>query len=34
MKISCVIKDKYGELAVRSLHTGFGLDAEEVVEEE
>jgi aspartate kinase len=34
IKISCVIKEKYGELAVRSLHTGFGLDAEEVVEEQ
>ena len=31
IKISCVIKEKYGELAVRALHTGFGLDAEEVV---
>ncbi len=33
IKISCVIKEKYGELAVRALHTGFGLDAEEVMEE-
>ena len=33
IKISCVIKEKYGELAVRALHTGFGLDAEEVAEE-
>jgi aspartate kinase len=33
IKISCVIKEKYGELAVRALHTGFGLDAGEVVEE-
>ena len=33
IKISCVIKEKYGELAVRALHTGFGLDAEEVTEE-
>jgi aspartate kinase len=33
IKISCVIKEKYGELAVRALHTGFGLDAEEVSEE-
>jgi aspartate kinase len=33
IKISCVVKEKYGELAVRALHTGFGLDAEEVVEE-
>ncbi len=34
IKISCVIKEKYGELAVRALHTGFGLDAEEIVEEQ
>ncbi len=34
IKISCVIREKYGELAVRALHTGFGLDAEEVVEEQ
>jgi aspartate kinase len=34
IKISCVIKEKYGELAVRALHTGFGLDAEEVSEEQ
>ncbi|OPY69531.1 MAG: Aspartokinase [Syntrophorhabdaceae bacterium PtaU1.Bin034] len=34
IKISCVIKEKYGELAVRALHTGFGLDAEEVAEEQ
>ncbi len=34
IKISCVIKEKYGELAVRTLHTGFGLDAQEVVEEQ
>jgi aspartate kinase len=33
IKISCVIKEKYGELAVRALHTGFGLDAEEIAEE-
>jgi aspartate kinase len=33
IKISCVIQEKYGELAVRALHTGFGLDAEEVAEE-
>jgi aspartate kinase len=33
IKISCVVKEKYGELAVRALHTGFGLDAAEVVEE-
>jgi aspartate kinase len=34
IKISCVIKEKYGELAVRALHTGFGLDATEVAEEQ
>ena len=27
IKISCVIHDKYTELAVRALHTAFGLDA-------
>jgi aspartate kinase len=27
IKISCVIGDKYTELAVRALHTAFGLDA-------
>jgi aspartate kinase len=30
IKISVVIEEKYLELAVRSLHTAFGLDAEEV----
>lgn len=34
IKISCVMKEKYGELAVRALHTGFGLDAEEIAEEQ
>jgi aspartate kinase len=34
IKISCVIEEKYGELAVRTLHTGFGLDAEDVREEQ
>jgi aspartate kinase len=34
IKISCVIKEKYGELAVRALHTGFGLDAADVGEEQ
>ena len=29
IKISVVIAEKYLELAVRSLHTAFGLDAEE-----
>jgi aspartate kinase len=26
IKISCLIDEKYAELAVRSLHTAFGLD--------
>jgi aspartate kinase len=34
IKVSCVIKEKYGELAVRALHTGFGLDAADVVDEQ
>ena len=29
IRISCVVEDKYAELAVRVLHTAFGLDAEE-----
>ncbi|MBR9980749.1 MAG: aspartate kinase [Desulfatitalea sp.] len=29
IRISCVIEEKYTELAVRVLHTAFGLDAEE-----
>jgi aspartate kinase len=33
IKISCVVNEKYGELAVRALHTAFGLDAESVQEE-
>jgi aspartate kinase len=28
IKVSCIIDQKYGELAVRALHTAFGLDAE------
>lgn len=32
IKVSCVVEDKYGELAVRALHKAFGLDAE--IEEE
>lgn len=28
IKISCVIEEKYTELAVRALHEGFGLDAD------
>lgn len=33
IKVSCVIEEKYTELAVRALHTGFGLDAADVAEE-
>jgi aspartate kinase len=29
IKVSCVIEEKYAELAVRELHTAFGLDDEE-----
>ena len=29
IRISCIIKAKYAELAVRALHTSFGLDREE-----
>ena len=29
IRISCVVEDKYAELAVRVLHTAFGLDAED-----
>jgi len=29
IRISCVVEEKYTELAVRVLHTAFGLDAEE-----
>jgi aspartate kinase len=28
IKISCIIDEKYTELAVRALHEGFGLDDE------
>jgi aspartate kinase len=28
IRISCVIEEKYTELAVRVLHTAFGLDKE------
>jgi len=28
-KVSCLIDEKYAELAVRSLHTAFGLDKKE-----
>ena len=29
IKVSCLIAAKYTELAVRALHTGFGLDKPE-----
>jgi len=29
IRISCIIEEKYTELAVRVLHTVFGLDKEE-----
>ncbi|MFP3984336.1 MAG: ACT domain-containing protein, partial [Desulfurivibrionaceae bacterium] len=33
IKVSCVIDQKYTELAVRALHQAFGLDQENVSEE-
>jgi aspartate kinase len=30
IKVSCLIAAKYTELAVRALHTGFGLDRTDV----
>jgi aspartate kinase len=33
IKISCIIASKYTELAVRTLHEGFGLDKGAVVEQ-
>jgi aspartate kinase len=33
IKISCVIDDKYTELAVRVLHDTFGLEKEDVTKE-
>ena len=29
IRISCIIEEKYTELAVRVLHTAFGLDKED-----
>jgi aspartate kinase len=29
IRVSCVIEEKYAELAVRVLHTAFGLDKED-----
>jgi aspartate kinase len=34
IKLSCVIASKYGQLAVQALHTAFGLDKEDVEEEQ
>jgi aspartate kinase len=31
IRISCVIEEKYAELAVRVLHTAFGLDKDEKI---
>jgi aspartate kinase len=31
IKVSCVIHEKYTELAVRALHTAFGLDRQDAV---
>jgi aspartate kinase len=31
IKISCIVQEKYTELAVRALHTAFGLDAPEKI---
>ena len=33
IKVSCIVAGKYTELAVRALHTGFGLDRKDVKEE-
>ncbi|MBI1894638.1 MAG: ACT domain-containing protein, partial [Candidatus Rokubacteria bacterium] len=33
IKLSCVIEDKYAELAVRALHEAFGLGKEAVIKE-
>ena len=33
IKVSCVIDDKYTELAVRVLHEAFDLDKDQVAEE-
>ncbi len=33
IKVSCVIERKYGELAVQALHKAFGLDSEDIKEE-
>ena len=32
IKVSCIVDQKYGELAVRALHTAFGLDSDPAVE--
>ena len=34
IKVSCVIDDKYTELAIRVLHEAFGLDREMVAQEQ
>jgi aspartate kinase len=32
IKISCLIDEKYSELAVRALHAAFGLDKDDAIE--
>jgi aspartate kinase len=34
IKVSCIVEEKYTELAVRTLHDAFELDKESVPEEE
>jgi aspartate kinase len=34
IKVSCIIDEKYTELAIRALHTAFGLDATTTPSEE
>jgi len=34
IKVSCIIEEKYTELAIRALHDAFELDKENVAEEE
>ena len=33
IKISCIVEEKYTELAIRALHDAFALDQEPVEEE-
>ena len=34
IKVSCIVEDKYTELAIRTLHDAFELDKEHLPEEE